>query len=286
MILDTISIIGLGMIGSSLAHDLKKSGFKVKGYARHPQTITKAYELGIIDSGTSTLADVLTTSQLIIIATPLNSIFPLLEEIDKTVSYTVIVSDVGSVKGYLCKKVEEAQFKHVCFLGGHPMAGSEKTGINAMIPGLFKDKPYILTPAATTPLTAKQLLQDMILALGAHCYLMKPDEHDAIVGAVSHLPYMLASSLMRVIKAHNKTNPMTTQMAASGLRDTTRVASSCAVWGTDIAIQNKEVIINLLRSYEKELQTLMQLLEQGNDEYLYHYFHTNKQFRNGVFKND
>ncbi|MCJ7789421.1 MAG: prephenate dehydrogenase/arogenate dehydrogenase family protein, partial [Candidatus Atribacteria bacterium] len=195
-----ITIIGVGLIGGSLGLALKKKNpkFKISGIDKL-EIIEKAIARGAIDEGTIDLENGIKEADLIIIATPVKTIIDLLPRINPFIKKGCIVTDTGSTKGQIVETAEKILAKEVYFVGGHPIAGSEKYGIDSADPYLFQDKTYILTITKDTNLLALKKILLLIKIINAKKLILDPLEHDRIVGAVSHLPQIVAISLTNMI---------------------------------------------------------------------------------------
>ena len=254
-----IAIVGVGLIGGSLGLALKKFGAakRVVGISR-PETIERATSLGVIDRGFAyeDMSDGLGEAKAVFLCTPILRIVELIPQVAQAVGEGTVVTDVGSTKSAIMRAASEAFGPGATFIGGHPMAGSEQRGVGAADPFLFQNVVYVLTPPAKAPGEPLDVLVALIEKLGARVAVMQADVHDRVAAAISHLPQMMAISLVEMIGQLNQENPLFLQLAAGGFRDITRIASSpYGVW-QDICATNQEQIIAMIDGYVAALQGL------------------------------
>ena len=264
-----VAIVGTGLIGGSIGLCLKERGLAttIIGVGHRKVSINKALKIKAIDEGTTNIEKAAKQADIIILATSVNLIPDYAKKIIPLMKKSAILTDVGSTKDYIVSQVNN-EIKSTCdgekpnFIGAHPLAGSEKRGIESARPDLFEGSVCVLTP---TNLNSKKYitrLSNMWKALGARISIMTPSKHDEILALVSHLPHFVASSLASVIdEKHWK-------FAASGLRDTTRIASGDPELWLSISKQNKQKIIEALRCFSEEVECTINDLEQGNDKKL------------------
>ena len=256
----TVTVIGLGLIGGSLAFVLKKKGITVRGVSSR-ETLEKARGMGIIDVGFdyTDMEEALKHSGFIFICTPLLDIEKRIPHVVEYAQKGTVISDVGSTKDLICRVAEKHMKKGIHFIGGHPMAGSEKRGIENASPFLFYDAVWVLTPLKGTPKKAVKSLSDFLAQLGAKIMLLPPDLHDRIAASVSHLPQLLAVLLTNELA--DKNSDLFRNLAAGGFRDMTRIASSSyGIW-RDILLTNIDGIRDVLGDYKDELDTLLQRID-------------------------
>ena len=227
-----IGVIGLGLIGGSLAMALKEKGYKVTGI-----TNDKSFRLGQLQN-----------TDLIFICTPLNLINSYIKKITKIVKHPLILTDVGSTKSEICKYAQKILPANITFIGGHPMAGSEKSGIKWADKALFQNCAWVLTPINKNSKQEIKTLQKIIKQIGAKILITTPDEHDRAVALISHLPLLASIGLCEVVRniKDPKLRRLAKAIASSGFRDTTRIGAG-----------NPELSLNLLRSNSKNLSKLI-----------------------------
>lgn len=265
-----IAVIGLGLIGGSLCRALRRTHrqLDIAGVDR-AGIAAAAQEGGLVEKGFSPaqLADACRDRELIILATPIGAALDLLPRLAPHTAPDAVVTDVCSLK----REIAAAGAKlftgsNGCFIGGHPMAGSEKSGFEHADPFLFENAIYVLTPAPQTPPPRVDLLGQMIAAIGAHAVVVEPELHDRIAAAVSHLPQLLAVALMQHVASLGHANPLYLQMAAGGFRDMTRIASSPFTIWRDICDRNAGEITAQIDAFIKALQALRSDLGLGRLE--------------------
>lgn len=265
-----IAIVGVGLIGGSLGMAWRSRGVasEVVGVTRREATISEAIAMGAIDKGTTDPALGVQGADVVVIATPVGTIAPMVRSIAPSLKPGTIVTDVGSTKSAVCREVwAEPTGAHI-FIGGHPMAGSEKAGVLAADVYLFQNAPYVLVPPPDCPEAALEKLLMLAKAAGARPLVMGSDEHDAIVATVSHLPHLVAAALVNAASERSKEYDALLQLAAGGFRDTTRVASGIEDVWTDICLTNAMQITAALDAFERELARFRQAIEGRDPERL------------------
>ena len=251
-----ITIIGVGLIGGSfgLALKEKKPNFKIVGIDKQ-EIIEKAIARGAIDEGTVNLEEGTKETDIVIIATPVKTILNLLTQINPFLKKGCLVTDTGSTKQQIVQKADKVLSKDIFFIGGHPMAGSEECGIESANPHLFQDKTYILTPTKKSNLTAIEKIFSLIKMIGANKLILNPLEHDRIIGAVSHLPQIIAVSLINMVNelVQKENNNNYFKAVGEGFKDITRIASSPYKIWEDICYTNKEIILEMIQEFRNYL---------------------------------
>ena len=251
-----ICIIGMGLIGGSLALAFKRKGIGLEIVGIDQQNIVeKAVAQGILNEGyqPSSLENGLIGADLIILATPINQILEYLVPLAKMAPKGALVTDVGSTKEQIVQIAQREFQQGAFFLGGHPMAGSEKCGIDAADPFLFENCFYILTPMEGIPANLVNQLVGVLEQIGAKVLFLDAAVHDRIAAAVSHLPQMLAVCLVNFIEKCEHLQPNHLKLAAGGFRDMTRIASSPFYLWRDIFQTNSENIIQIVDDFIQEL---------------------------------
>jgi prephenate dehydrogenase len=273
-----ISIIGLGLIGGSLGLALQASPLDivVTGWDAHAASLEQALHTGAIEGAASSLAEGVSHSDLIIIATPVLAVRNVLEQIAPHLKPGAIVTDVASTKAQAVTWAQELLPSTTAFVGGHPMAGSEQHGIQNARADLFKGAMYCLTPVETTPRQVVALLKRLIEQIGAKPLQLSPETHDAYVAAVSHLPFVLSTALVRLTSGDPHW-PEMRQLAATGYRDVTRLASGDPIMHRDICLTNTEAVRSRLLEMSRLLE---EVATHMNDMvYLQTLFETARQER-------
>jgi len=281
--IDTVAVIGVGLLGGSLGLALKKNGLagRVIGVARRSETIPTAIELGAIDEGSLDPIAAVSQADLVFLATPVLQMPRLLEVIAPALSANCIVTDTGSSKENIVEFAAALGIRS--FVGGHPMAGSEKKGVAYARPDLFSGRTYFLTPTAQTDEAALTTVRDLVTGFGAIPVILPPERHDRIVAITSHLPHLLASSLIRLALATSKVEPLLEKGMATGLRDITRIASGDVEMWRDIYISNRNHLLDALDSLEEILAQARALLKDGDAPALAQLLSEAKDFRERVY---
>lgn len=267
-----ITIIGMGLVGGSIALALKRKNFceTIIGVDEF-SIIHKALERGAINEGfnRAELEDAVKGSEFIFICTPLQQIIDILPAVAKAVDEGALVCDVGSSKGYIVEEANKHFPENKYFLGTHPMAGAETKGIESADPFLFENAIWVVTPGHRIPEKITRKLGLLLEGLGARILMLTPQMHDRIIAAVSHLPQFAAVSLVNLIARFHQEDPNYLKLAAGGFRDMTRIASSpFSVW-RDICRTNQDQISTFIDEYIAELQNIKKLLQ---DQQLELYF--------------
>jgi prephenate dehydrogenase len=261
-------IIGVGLIGGSLGMILrrKKLASSVVGVGRRVENLKTAVKVGAIDRYVVDSKEAVKDADLVILATPVDTYERHLKEWASCLRPGAIVTDVGSVKGELVERSEREMPAGVHFVGAHPIAGKEKTGAAAGSEDLFSGRRCILTPTQQTNAQALEQVQALWQEAGAVVLTMDPHLHDKILGAVSHLPHVAAFALMNALVDIRTEVPALDLAGHSGggLRDTTRIAASSPEMWRDIFLWNRENVVACIRTYERSLAELRQLIQTGD----------------------
>ncbi|CAG9622646.1 prephenate dehydrogenase [Sutcliffiella rhizosphaerae] len=283
-----VLVIGLGLIGGSIALAIKKEHphAAIIGYDINEQQAKLAKSLKVVDDYSDNYIHVAKNADLIVISVPVMQATEVLKRLSSITfeRSQVLITDVGSTK----KKITELAatlFPHgnVNFIGGHPMAGSHKSGVIAAKSHLFENAFYVLTPSKVEENQKEMALLKMWLGgTKANFVTMTADEHDMAAGVISHFPHIVAAGLVHQAEEKQQLNPFVTRLAAGGFRDITRIASSNPTMWKDILLHNKETLIQLLNQWMEQMETVKQKLSENNEEYLYYYFHKAKQFRDDL----
>lgn len=259
-----VAIIGLGLIGGSLGLALKAAGSEVSGYARRSETASTALARGVVDRCGSDMPSTIKGADIIVIATPVLTVKEVLVEIAAHLPKGAIVTDVSSTKAEVMKWAGEHLPAKTCFIGGHPMAGKEVAGIAAADADLFRGCTYCLVPGGNVKAEQRRKIEDMVKAVGAKPFYIDAREHDEFVAAVSHLPHLLSVALVSTT-VNNPNWTAMSRLAASGYRDTTRLASGDPRMSRDICLTNRKPIVEALDGYIDRLKELRRLLNGGDE---------------------
>jgi len=264
-----ILIIGLGLIGGSVALSLKKEGFKgnIYGYDLNEHRIKKAVELGAVDQGFSNIEKIPWDEiDLVILSTPVKTFIKLAESIKPFLKKGTVVTDVGSVKGELVKKLESI-LEPAVFVGAHPIAGTEKEGVENAVIGLFKGKKVILTVDRKDIYTEK--IKKFWEDLGSEVEIMDPFVHDFVFAAVSHLPHAVAFALVdALIELSKEKNIDLFLYPGAGFKDFTRIAASSPVVWKDIFIENKEQVLHTIDKFIHSMEKLRNYIKNEDEDSL------------------
>ncbi len=279
--INRLCIVGVGLIGGSLALALKQARVvgEVIGVARRPHTLQRALELQVIDRAEYTLAQAVAGADVVVIAVPLGAIYNILIEMAHHLHHDCIVTDVGSAKAQVVNDVRRAfgYFPHQ-FVPGHPIAGTEKSGVEAAFATLFQRRRVILTPLPETAPNAYHMVQRLWEATGATVTDMTVAHHDAVLAATSHLPHILAYCLVDTLAQLDDREEIF-HYAAGGFRDFTRIASSDPTMWHDICVANREALLSTLAHFQRQLQNLTQAIENAESQALMSTFQRAKQAR-------
>lgn len=273
-----VAIIGLGLIGGSVGLALRRAQphIEIAGWDHHEAVVAAALKRGAITTGAATLPAVVHNADLIVVATPVLAVRAVFAQIAPHLKPGALVTDVASTKAQIVAWASELLPPYVTFVGGHPMAGGEQHGVAHARADLFRDAVYCLTPIDHTSFAAVAKLEQLIAHVGARALRLNPQTHDEYVAAVSHVPFVLAAVLVQHTSGSDQW-PQMHQLAATGYRDTTRLASGDARMHTDICVSNADAI-------REQLQGMARLLDEVADHlndaaYLQHFFDQAKQAR-------
>jgi prephenate dehydrogenase len=258
-----ITIIGVGLIGGSFALSLKKSGYKgtVAGVGRTKGNLLRARELGIIDEYYSVPAEGVKNADLILLSTPVGQFPQIVKDMREHIKKGAIVTDAGSVKAEVIKRLEPMMPEGVYFVGGHPIAGKECSGVDAASSELFNNAVCIITPSGHTEKAALDNVISIWKAFGSKTVIMDPSEHDSIFAAVSHMPHVISYVLINAIK---DSNGDILSHGGRGLRDMTRIALSPPDLWRDICMYNKDNILQSLRDFLSSASRVEKLIENSD----------------------
>ncbi len=257
-----IGIVGLGLIGGSLGLDLRSLGHQVLGVSRQERTCKLAVARGAADEAATDLA-LLADTDLIFICTPIAQIQSTVSQLIPHISLATTLTDVGSVKASIVRAIAPLWRN---FVGGHPMAGTAESGIEAAQHGLFAGNPYVLTPTETTPLEAIALIESIVRPLQVRLYQCQPEAHDRAVAWISHLPVMVSTSLIAAClgEADPKVIKLAQALASSGFRDTSRVGGGNPELGLMMARYNRAEVLRSLLVYRAQIDRMIDEIDHEN----------------------
>lgn len=265
--IQTLCLVGVGLIGGSLALDLRRKGLvrEVRGVDRDALNLKDALRLGLIDQGFNTLEEGLRGADWVVFSTPVGSLPGLFTTLQRHYRPEVIYTDTGSTKRDVVRALEAAFGSCPArFVPGHPIAGAECSGARSAQPDLFVGRRVILTPNASTDAQALAAVEGAWRALGATVSSMDAAHHDEVLAATSHLPHVLAFTLTEMLGRQDEQQEIF-QYAAGGFRDFTRIASSDPRMWVDICLANRQALLPLMAAYQAELGRVMELLEAGRE---------------------
>jgi prephenate dehydrogenase len=262
-----VTIIGLGLMGGSLAGALRGQCRSVIGVARRAEVIEVALAQDLIDWGTTDLVEGVRGADVVVLATPVRVILRQLAEIGSLLPEGCVLIDLGSTKAQIVAEMGHLP-DHVQPLGGHPMCGKEVSGIEVAEPTLYQGQTFILTPLPRTSEAALALGRELARATGAHPVVIEAQRQDFLVGTVSHLPYMLACALVATADATTSADPAAWEIVAGGFRDTSRVAGSDVTMMLDILMTNQEEVLKAVATCQAQLASLADLVGNGDEDAL------------------
>lgn len=253
------AIIGVGVVGGSLGMALRRKHLCqcVIGIDLSTESLQEAIRIGAVDEATPDLATGVANADLVILATPIDVCLKLLPILGTMLSSGVVLIDVASTKSMICAQAEHVLPTGIMFIGGHPMAGSEKSGIAGADPFLFQDAPYILTPTTLSSPESIERVSTLVESIGAQCIIMDPNQHDQTVAAISHLPHVVASMLVNAVAEFAESS---LSLAGRGFADATRIAGgSPTLWRSILATNGPQVRASLtyMRQAITELEAIM-----------------------------
>jgi|Deesub1362A_J573_1020465.scaffolds.fasta_scaffold00369_14 prephenate dehydrogenase len=254
-----IAIIGVGLIGGSIAMALKERGIRgrITGIGRNRERLKNARDKGIVDEYSTVPSEGVAGADLIILSTPVGRFEGIMEAIKGSIGRGAIVTDVGSVKAGVVERLSSMVPDGVSFVGAHPIAGGESSGFESARPDLFKGALCIITPVTSTEAHAIRVVSELWRAVGADVRYMSPDEHDIVYASVSHLPHVIAYALINAILDRDDI----LSYGGNGLRDMTRIALSSAELWRDICMYNRENILDAIKGFTSRLSRITEMIE-------------------------
>ncbi len=275
-----IAFIGLGLIGGSIARGIKRArpDVTIMAYMRTRSRLERAKEEGTIDIILEGIGEPLRSCDLIFLCTPVEYNASYLSQIRPFLKPGAVITDVGSTKTDIHEQVIQLHMEDV-FIGGHPMAGSEKTGYENSTDHLLENAYYIITPTSVSTKDQIQRVVEIAEMIGSLPVLLDYQRHDQITAAISHLPHIVASSLVNLVKAADSPDGMMKRLAAGGFKDITRIASSSPEMWEQICMTNRENLAGILKQYISALQETLDRLEHSDSAFLYRLFEASRAYR-------
>lgn len=283
--INRLAVIGVGLIGGSLALSLKSKGAvnEVVGYSRSDEARQEALSLGIIDKAADSIAEAVVDADVVFVAVPMGAMASVFAEMSEHIRPEAIITDGGSAKAQVVSSAREAladKFKQ--FVPGHPIAGTEKSGPAAAFATLYENHRIVLTPVSETDSAATAKIKMMWQLTGAEVFEMDVEHHDTVLAATSHLPHVLAFNLVGMLAQRDDCDEVL-RYAAGGFRDFSRIASSDAVMWRDICLGNKQAILDLLDEFHQGINKIEQAIKEDDGEYLVEVFERAKKARDSRF---
>lgn len=278
-----IGFIGLGLIGGSIAKTIRKShpDWELAAFDTDREALSQALSEGIIDLACTSIDRQYTGCRYIFLCAPVSVNASYLSLLKPYLSVETILTDVGSVKGGIHRAVREAGLESQ-FIGGHPMAGSEKSGYANATDHLLENAYYILTPSEQVPESAVDDFYQFVLSLKAIPLTLSSQDHDYITAAVSHLPHILASGLVNLIRDSDSAQGTMKAIAAGGFKDITRIASSSPVMWQQVCLENRENVLRILDRYLNSLELARNTIADSDADGIYQFFDTARDYRNSI----
>jgi len=265
--INKLAVVGVGLIGGSLSLALKATGSvgQIVGIGRGRSNLDKAMELRVVDSVTQDLAAGVADADVVFLATPVLTLGPVARQAMPHLKPGAILTDGGSVKQAVIDEIEPYLRDDVHFVPGHPIAGTEYSGAEAAFASLYQGRRCILTPTARTAPAALAAVRAMWEAAGCDVVAMEVDKHDRVLAAISHLPHMVAYALVNAVGAYDRYEENILEYSAGGFRDFTRIASSDPTMWRDIALTNREALIEMMGQFETFFRELKDDVKRGDD---------------------
>ncbi len=282
---DRVAIVGIGLIGSSLARALAEYGIarQVVCADRSPEACAKALELGIVAEATTDLAAALAGAELVVLATPVGSFATVGEAIGPLLKRGTIVTDVGSVKQATLRDIGPHLPDGVHLIPGHPVAGTEHSGPEAGFATLFQGRWCILTPATGADRHALARVTEMWRRVGSTVEIMDANHHDRVLAITSHLPHLIAYTIVGTASdLEEDTKSEVIKFSAGGFRDFTRIAASDPVMWRDVFLNNREAVLEILQRFTEDLTALQRAIRWGEGEQLQDHFTKTRAVRRGI----
>ncbi|AJY47492.1 prephenate/arogenate dehydrogenase family protein [Martelella endophytica] len=284
---ERVTLIGIGLIGSSLARDIRAHGLakEIVVSTRSPETLRRAEELGLGDRYTTSAADAARGADLVIVSVPVGASGTVAEQIAPSLKQGAILTDVGSTKASVIAQMTPHVPEGVHFIPGHPIAGTEHSGPDAGFAGLFAGRWCILTPAEGADEQAIESLASFWRTLGSKVDRMTPEHHDKVLAIVSHLPHIIAYNIVGTADdLETVTESEVIQYSASGFRDFTRLAASDPTMWRDVCLHNRDAILEMLARFSEDLAYLQRAIRWGEGDKLFELFARTRAVRRSIIE--
>jgi cyclohexadieny/prephenate dehydrogenase len=280
-----VALIGFGLIGGSIARGAKLQGLagEIVTSARSEKTRARVAELGIVDRVVETNPEAVKDADLVILCIPVGACGPVAQEIAPFLAPGAVVSDVGSVKGAVVRDMAPHLPANSHFVPAHPVAGTEHSGPDSGFPELFINRWCILTPPEGTDANAVEKLRTFWAGLGARVEIMTPDHHDLVLAITSHLPHLIAYTIVGTAdELEEVTSSEVIKFSAGGFRDFTRIAASDPTMWRDVFLANKEAVLEMLGTFNEDLSKLTRAIRRNDGEALFEHFTRTRAIRRGI----
>jgi cyclohexadieny/prephenate dehydrogenase len=284
---DTIALVGIGLIGSSIARVVRQKGLarEIVVATRSEATLARARQLGLGDRYTTSASDAVRDADLVIVSVPVGASGAVAQEIAPALKAGAIVSDVGSTKRSVIEQMQPHMPAHVHFIPGHPIAGTEKSGPDAGFADLFENRWCILTPPPGTDPAALERLAEFWRRCGSNIDTMDATHHDMVLAIVSHLPHLIAYNIVGTADdLETVTKSEVIKYSASGFRDFTRLAASDPTMWRDVCLHNKDAILEMLARFSEDLAALQRLIRWGDGDRLFDLFTRTRGIRKSIIE--
>ena len=281
---DRIALIGLGLIASSMFWAMKRASMKVHvtGYSRSSQTRETARKIGLCDTISDELENVVVDADLVVLCVPIGAMGDIMEKIGPLLKSGCTVTDVGSVKCSVIEAVKPHVPDNVHFVPAHPLAGTEHSGPDSGFASLFDNRWCLITPNGANNIAVKSL-ENYWQALGANVDQLDPEHHDLVLAVTSHAPHLIAYTMVGVADDMKRvTNSEVINYSATGFRDFTRIAASNPTMWRDVFLSNKEATLEVLGRFTEELFSLQRAIRTGDGDFLHDYFSRTRSIRRGI----
>ena len=282
---ERIAIIGLGLIGSSIAWAARERGLaeRIAGYDASDEVRARARELGFAHEVAETASEAVSNADLIVISVPVRTSAAAVESFVGSIKPGAIITDTGSVKQPVIRDVAELIPSDAAFVPGHPIAGTEHSGPDAGFATLFEGRWWLLTPCDKSSPDAVEKLTGFLEAMGAHIETMEPEHHDRVLAITSHIPHLIAYNIVSTVAdLENATRSEVIKFSASGFRDFTRIAASDPIMWRDIFLSNKDAVLEMLGRFSEDLAALQRAIRWDDGETLEALFTRTRAIRRGI----